>query len=78
MELLPDIKGVAASLITSVRLLFTALIVGLASWLYDGTIYPIVYVIAAILAVILPTIFFYERWRENNPLAESIGKITGH
>ncbi len=79
MELLPDIKGVAASLLTSARLLFAALIVGLASWLYDGTIYPIVYVITVILIVILPTIFFYERWRKQNSLGQSAAAGTiGH
>ena len=76
MELLPDIKGVTASLLTSARLLFAALIVGLASWLYDGTIYPIVYVIVGILVVILPTILCYERCRKNNPTAETIS--IGH
>jgi len=79
MELLPEIKGVTASLLTSARLLFTALIVGLASNLYNGTIYPIVFVILGILAVILPTILFYERWRKSSPLAEiSSEGVAGH
>ncbi len=69
MGLLPDIKGVTASLLTSARLLFTALIVALASALYNGTIFPIIGVIIGTLAVILPIIFFYERWRKTSPLA---------
>lgn len=69
MELLPEIKGVTASLLTSARLLFTALIVGLASALYNGTIYPIIGVILGTLAVILPLIFLYERWRKTSPLS---------
>lgn len=61
MEILPDIKGITASLLTSARLLITALIVGLASSLYDATIYPIAAVILGIIVVILPTIILYER-----------------
>jgi MFS transporter, DHA1 family, multidrug resistance protein len=69
MELLPHIKGVTASLMTSARLLFAALIVGLGGYFYDGTIFPIVWIILGILALIVPTIFFYERWRKASPLA---------
>lgn len=77
MELLPHIKGVTASLMTSARLLFAALIVGLASHLYDGTIFPIVWVILGILGVILPTILFYEQWRKTHPIA-SQNEIPSH
>ncbi len=78
MELLPEIKGTTASLLTSARLLFTALIVGLASKLYDGTIYPIVWVILGLLAIILPTIFFYERRRRRVPLIDSARSPITH
>lgn len=61
METLPDIKGVTASLLTSARLLISAGVVGLASWLYDGTIYPLVGVIAGVVFVTLPVIYLYER-----------------
>ena len=61
MELLPDIKGITASLLTSARLLITALIVGLTSLFYNATIYPLVFVIVGIIAIILPTIIFYEK-----------------
>jgi DHA1 family bicyclomycin/chloramphenicol resistance-like MFS transporter len=64
MELLPDIKGVTSSLLTSARLLITAAIVGVASQLYDGTIYPLVGTIVGIVAVIIPTIIMYERKRD--------------
>ncbi len=61
MELHPEIKGITASLLTSTRLLLTAMIVGIASYFYDGTIYPMAITILAIVSVILPTIFFYEK-----------------
>lgn len=61
MEILPDIKGVTASLLTSARLLVTALIMGLAGALYDGTIYPFLFIIAGIVLTIVPIIVFYER-----------------
>jgi DHA1 family bicyclomycin/chloramphenicol resistance-like MFS transporter len=61
MELLPDIKGVTASLVTSARLLIAALTVGLTSSLYNGTIYPLVLVVLATLLVILPCLTFYEK-----------------
>lgn len=63
MEVLPEIKGVAASLITSARLLIAAMIVGAASALYDGTIFPVVAVVVVIIAAILPIIYFYEKQR---------------
>ena len=61
MELLPDIKGITASIITSARLFLTAIIVGIASSLYDSTIFPLLGVIVGIIAVILPLIVAYER-----------------
>ncbi len=42
MEALPDIKGVTASLVTSFRLLFTAVFIGVISALFDGTVLPLV------------------------------------
>ncbi len=61
MALLPDIKGITASLITSMRLLLTAVVVAVASSFYDGTIYPIIAILISILLVFLPCILFYER-----------------
>jgi len=61
MELLPRIKGVTSSLLTSVRLLIGACIVGLTGSLYNATIYPLVFVILGAVLMILPTLFFYER-----------------
>ncbi len=48
IELLPDIKGVAASLLTSTRLLITAAVVGVTSACYNGTAIPLAIMIAAI------------------------------
>lgn len=61
MEIHPDIKGVTASLLTSIRLLIAALIVGLAGKLYNGTIYPIVAVLVGTIAATLPMIILYEK-----------------
>ncbi|MGE5196537.1 MAG: MFS transporter [Anaerolineae bacterium] len=63
MEILPNIKGIAASLLTSARLLIAALVVGLTSALYNATIYPLTLVILGTIAVILPTLIFYEKRR---------------
>ena len=61
MELLPEIKGVVASLITSARLLIAALTVGLISAFYNATIYPLTIVILGTLTVIIPCLIFYEK-----------------
>ncbi len=61
MEILPDIKGAAASLLTSVRLLIGATVIGLTSALYNGTIYPLAATIFATVAIILPVLILYER-----------------
>ncbi len=61
MELLPEIKGVVASVLTSVRLLIAALTVGLTSILYNGTIFPLTGVILGTLVVILPGLLAYEK-----------------
>jgi MFS transporter, DHA1 family, multidrug resistance protein len=61
MEIFPKIKGIAASLLTSLRLLITAGVVGLTSSLYNGTIYPIAVSVIAILAVTFVLIVLYER-----------------
>lgn len=63
MEILPNIKGVTASLMTSARLLIAAFVVGLTSSLYDATIYPVAIMIVSTIAVFLPLLIFYERKR---------------
>jgi MFS transporter, DHA1 family, multidrug resistance protein len=64
MEVLPDIKGITASLLTSIRMLIAAVVVGIAGKLYNGTIYPMVAVLVGISVVTLPTMLFYERSRK--------------
>lgn len=71
MELLPEIKGVTSSLMTSARLLITSLVVGLTSALYNGTIYPISGMILGTIIVILPIIYFYEKRRKENLVRET-------
>jgi DHA1 family bicyclomycin/chloramphenicol resistance-like MFS transporter len=61
MELLPNIKGVTASLLTSVRLALAAMVVALTSTLYNATIYPLTAVVLGTVIVILPTIILYEK-----------------
>ncbi len=61
MEILPDIKGITSSLMTSARLLVASITVGIVGYTYNGTIYPLATVIAITLGIILPTLFFYEK-----------------
>jgi DHA1 family bicyclomycin/chloramphenicol resistance-like MFS transporter len=61
MELLPKIKGITASLMTSARLLIAALVVGLSSSFYNGTVYPLAVVILASIVIIIPLLLSYER-----------------
>lgn len=68
MEIFPNIKGITASLMTSLRLLLTASIIAATSYFYDATIYPLTIAISGILAIILPTIILYERKKMSNNL----------
>lgn len=61
MALFPDIKGITASMLTSARLLITAMVVGIASYFYDATIYPMMYVLSGVVVVVFATMVFYER-----------------
>jgi len=61
MELFPNNKGIAASLMTSARLLMAALIVGLASSLYNGTVYPLSIIVCMTIIIILPLLIHYEQ-----------------
>ncbi len=61
MEILPHIKGVTASLITSARLLLAALVVGLTSALYDATVYPLTIVVVASIFITVPLLLLYEK-----------------
>jgi DHA1 family bicyclomycin/chloramphenicol resistance-like MFS transporter len=61
MEILPHIKGITASLLTSVRLMISAVVIGLTSALYNGTIYPLAVLIFVTIITILPTLILYEK-----------------
>jgi len=61
MELLPHIKGVTASILTSARLLVTAVLVGIVSAFYNTTIFPLTILIACITLVAYLLFFTYER-----------------
>ncbi|MDN3504096.1 MAG: multidrug effflux MFS transporter [Rhabdochlamydiaceae bacterium] len=63
MEALPDIKGIVASLVTSFRLLATALIVGVASKMYNGTMNHVTWVVVSTVAISVPLLIVYE-WRK--------------
>jgi len=52
MEILPNIKGITASLLTSARLLIAAMVIGISSALYNATVYPLAVVILATIVVI--------------------------
>ncbi|MFA6914940.1 MAG: MFS transporter [Parachlamydiales bacterium] len=61
MELFPDIKGVAASILTSLRLLITVFVIGLVNLFYNETIYPISGMVIGIILTMLPLMYLYER-----------------
>lgn len=61
MELLPDIKGVTASLLTSLRLVIAASVVALAGSLYNATVYPLSAIIIGSIFIILPMLIYYEK-----------------
>jgi hypothetical protein len=61
MEILPHIKGITSSLMTSARLLVASITVGIVGYTYNGTIYPLAIVMALTIAIILPTLFLYEK-----------------
>jgi DHA1 family bicyclomycin/chloramphenicol resistance-like MFS transporter len=63
MEILPDIKGITASLMTSARLMIAAFVVGLSSSLYNATIYPLTAIVIGTVIAFLPTLIAYERKR---------------
>ncbi len=60
MEIFPNQKGIAASLLTSFRLLITAGVVWLTSTLYNGTIYPISGFVIGIIVLTVSLIILYE------------------
>ena len=63
MEILPRIKGITASLMTSARLLIAAFVIGLTSALYNATIYPLAAVIFGTILIMMPTLILYEKRR---------------
>ncbi|MCF7806126.1 MAG: multidrug effflux MFS transporter [Simkaniaceae bacterium] len=75
MELFPEIKGVVASLLTTIRLLITSFIVALVSSFYNATIYPIGITLVCILFLVLPIIVFYERsWARQAPSSADLSE----
>ena len=61
MEIFPEIKGISASLLTSARLFIAAVVVGMVSMAYNGTIYPMSVVLAGIVIAAAITILYYEK-----------------
>lgn len=72
MDLLSNIKGIAASLLTSARLLIGAVVVELASSLYNGTVYPLSAVVIGTIAISLLILFFYERAKSKKSQPEAL------
>jgi DHA1 family bicyclomycin/chloramphenicol resistance-like MFS transporter len=60
MELLPEIKGTTASLFTSFRMVISALAIGFAASIYNGTAYPLIGVVLGSLIIALPALYWYE------------------
>lgn len=70
MEIYPHLKGITASLLTSARLLITAVLVGFTSHMYDSSIYPVAEVIFGIVLTILTTLLLYESRRVKHPAVQ--------
>lgn len=68
MNLFPEIKGIAVSLITSACLLIIALVVALASIFYNATIYPLAAVVIGIVVVMFFTILSYDKNKKLTPV----------
>lgn len=62
MNIFPEIKGIVASLITSIRLLITASLIGLASKYYDGTVLPTTALV--LTTALISTFLFYSYERK--------------
>lgn len=65
MEILPKIKGITASLLTSARLLIASFIILLSSQVYNATIYPLTAIVVGSVVIVLPTILYYEKHRSS-------------
>lgn len=61
MGLFPEIKGITASLLTSIRLLIAALLVGVTGMMYNGTIYPIAFMVGLATLIAFITVMWYEK-----------------
>ena len=66
MELIPDIKGIAASILTSLRLLITAGVVASTARCYNGTIMPITISISIVSFVVFFISYGYETNKSRN------------
>lgn len=70
MELIPDIKGIAASILTSLRLLVSAGVVALTARSYNSTIMPITIAIFLISLFVFLLSYFYEKNKQINSKIE--------
>lgn len=72
MELMPEIKGITASVLTSLRLLITAVVVSLSSSFYNTTIWPTSISITLITFSVGAIIYSYEKQKKlrnlNSPI----------
>jgi DHA1 family bicyclomycin/chloramphenicol resistance-like MFS transporter len=75
MHLMPEIKGILASVVTSFRLLITALVVAISSRFYDRSISSYASILLAIACVIAPMIWLRERNTGGN--SEELGQEAG-
>ncbi len=67
MEIFPDIKGTVASLRTTLRLCLSAMIIGLTSFCYNATVYPMTLVVVGSVIFIIPLVRWYEKNRARYP-----------
>lgn len=71
MEILPEIKGITASVLTSFRLLITAIIIETTGYFYNASIDPLAFMVMGIIFTVLPLLLFYERYYGGKDLSTS-------
>ncbi|MFW7525929.1 multidrug effflux MFS transporter [Vibrio ostreicida] len=72
MQVFPDLTGVAASLVTAIRLIIVAVAIDLASNFYDGRPESLVQAVASVVVLLLATTLAYYAYRATQPAIDDI------
>lgn len=77
MELLPDMRGISASILTSLRLLITTIILAITAKFYDGTMTPTVVSICLVTGLIVLLARDYEKSKKVSE-SQEFGQAMGN